>query len=203
MGIINFLIIVFDNLASNCYRDFGNRNDVEQDYIFVLGILFGIINGSCRLMWGYLMDRFGFKPLMLIISFIEISIAASFYFIVKINILYFICVLLISLCIGGHFSMLAPLFNKVYGVGIGPQTYGICGIFIGLANLTGPLLCIFFLDDKSDFLIAFLIAGSIIIIKIVCLILFDENEKYNFDELEGNNDLGKIERESTKIERKN
>ena len=91
--------------------------------------------------------------------------------------------------------MLAPLFNKVYGVAIGPQIYGICGIFIGLANLTGPLLCAFFLEEKSDFLVAFLIAGSIIIIKIICLILFDENEKYNFEEIEGNNDIGKIERE--------
>ena len=190
-------------MVSNCYRDFGNRNEVDQDYIFVLGILFGIVNGSCRLMWGYLMDRFGFKPLMLTISFIEISIATSFYFIVKINILYFICVLLIALCIGGHFSMLAPLFNKVYGVAICPQTYGICGFFIGLANLTGPLLCAFFLEEKSDFLVAFLIAGSFIIIKIVCLILFDESEKYNFKEIEDNNDLGKIERESTTIEEKN
>jgi MFS family permease len=68
-------------LISNCYRDFGNRNEVKQDYIFILGILFGIVNGSSRLLWGYLMDKFGFKPLMTIIAFIEISLAASFYFI--------------------------------------------------------------------------------------------------------------------------
>ena len=170
--------------------------------MFVLGILFGIVNGSCRLLWGYLMDRFGFKPLMLIISFIEIAIASSFYFIVKIGELYFVCVLLIALCLGGHFSMLAPLFNKVYGVAIGPQTYGICGFFIGLANLTGPLLCAFFLKEKEDFLVAFLVAGSLIIIKIICLIMFNENEKYNFEEIEKNNDLGKIERESAKVEEK-
>ena len=42
-----------------------------------------------------------------------------------------------------------------------------------------------------------------IIIKIVCLILFDESEKYNIKEIEDNNDLGKIERESTTIEEKN
>ena len=110
------------------------------------------------------MDKFGFKPLMTIIAFIEISLAASFYFIVKIGELYFVCVLLIALCLGGHFSMLAPLFNKVYGVAIGPQIYGICGIFIGLANLTGPLLSAFFLKEKTDFLVAFLIGGGIVII---------------------------------------
>ena len=193
------LNLVFDNLASNCYRDFGNKNEVKQEYMFIIGILFGIVNGSSRLFWGYLMDKFGFKPLMLIISFLEISIAASFYFIVSINILYLISVLLVSLCIGGHFSLLAPLFNKVYGVSIGPQTYGMCGIFIGLANLTGPLLCAFFLKEKSDFLISFLISGSIVIIKIICLFLFDENEKYNFNENE-ENDIGKVQRESTNME---
>ena len=108
------------------------------------------------------MDKFGFKPLMFTIAFIEITIAGSFYFIVKINELYFICVLLIALCIGGHFSILAPLFNKVYGVDIGPQTYGICGFFIGISNLTGPLICAFFLKKETDFLYAFIGAGSLV-----------------------------------------
>ena len=148
------------------------------------------------------MDKFGFKPLMFTIAFIEISIAGSFYFTVKINEIYFISVLLISLCIGGHFSILAPLFNKVYGVDIGPQCYGICGFFIGLSNLTGPLLCAFFLKEKSHFLIAFLFGGSFVIIKIVCLFFFNENEKYEFEEFEDENDLGKIERESKTIDEK-
>ena len=149
------------------------------------------------------MDKFGFKPLMFTIAFIEITIAGSFYFTVKINELYFICVLLIALCIGGHFSILAPLFNKVYGVDIGPQTYGICGLFIGISNLTGPLICAFFLEKETDFLYAFIGAGSLVIVKIICLILFDENEKYNFDEIEVKNDLGKIERESIQVEKEN
>ena len=151
------------------------------------------------------MDKFGFKPLMFTIAFIEISIVGSFYFTVNINEIFFISVLLISLCLGGHFSILAPLFNKVYGVDIGPQTYGICGFFIGIANLTGPILCAFFLKKKTDFLYAFIFSGSLVIIKIVCLFLFDENEKYNFDEIlevkKDNNDLGKIERESVNIEK--
>ena len=42
-----------------------------------------------------------------------------------------------------------------------------------------------------------------VIVKIICLILFDENEKYNFDEIEVKNDLGKIERESIQVEKEN
>ena len=43
------------------------------------------------------------------------------------------------------------------------------------------------------------------LIKIVCLFLFNENEKYNFDEIlevkNDNNNLGKIERESVNVEK--
>ena len=46
-------------------------------------MMFGLVNGSSRLLWGYLMDKFGFKPLMSIIAGIEITLAGSFYFIVN------------------------------------------------------------------------------------------------------------------------
>ena len=53
--------------------------------------MFGLVNGSSRLLWGYLMDKFGFKPLMSVIACIEIIVAGSFYFIVKYDILYYMC----------------------------------------------------------------------------------------------------------------
>lgn len=185
-----------DNLVSNCARDFGNKNHVNQDYLFLLGILFGLVNGSSRFLWGYLMDKYGFKPLMSVIAAIEVILAGSFYFIVKFDLLYIICVLLIAACIGGHFSILAPLFNKVYGVEVGPQAYGLCGFFIGGANLTGPLLSMFLLKDNIHFLFAFLIGGTIVMIKIFCLFIFDEDEKFNFDEIKIDEDIGEIARDS-------
>ena len=144
------------------------------------------------------MDKFGFKPLMSVIAGIEVTLAGSLYFIVKYDFLYIFCILLVAACIGGHFSILAPLFNKVYGVAIGPQTYGICGFCIGLSNLTGPLLCMFILKKNTDFLVAFLFGGSLVMIKIFCLLMFDENEKFDFDEFnkEYENDIGQIVRDS-------
>lgn len=158
--------------------------------------MFGLVNGSSRLLWGYLMDKFGFKPLMSIIAGIEITLAGSFYFIVKYDLLYIICVLLIAACIGGHFSILAPLFNKVYGIEVGPQAYGICGFFIGFSNMSGPLLCMFLLKKNTHFLIAFLFGGSLVLIKIFCLLMFDEEEKFNFDTINIDEDIGEITRES-------
>ena len=164
--------------------------------------MFGLVNGSCRLLWGYLMDKFGFKPLMSVIAFIEVLVSGSFYFIVKYDLLYITCVLLIAICIGGHFSILAPLFNKVYGVAIGPQAYGICALFIGVSNLSGPLMCMLLLKKNTDFLIAFLFGGSLVMIKIICLLLFDEDEKFNFNEIKIETDIGQIARETKGEEEK-
>ena len=46
---------------------------MSANAIFTLGILFGIVNGSSRFLWGYLMDKLGFKTLMFIITIIEVS----------------------------------------------------------------------------------------------------------------------------------
>ena len=175
-----FIIIVLDFLISNCNRDFGNKSGVSQNALFILGTLFGIINGSSRFFWGYLMDKFGFKILMFIITGIEITIAASLYFSVKIEIIYIISVLLISACIGGHFATLSPTFNKVFGLEKGPEMYGLTGNGIGIASVSGPLLSYFVLKEKKDFLVVFLIGGALCVLKFFVLIMFKENEKFKY-----------------------
>ena len=81
------------------------------------------------------MDKFGFKVLMFIITAIEIIISATLYFSVQIEALYIISVLLISACLGGHFAILSPVFNKVFGLEKGPEMYGLTGNFIGIASV--------------------------------------------------------------------
>ena len=173
-----FIFIVFDFLISNCYRDFGNKNGVSPEAIYYLGILFGIVNGLSRFMWGYLMDKFGFQILMLIITLIEIIISTSIYFSIYNSILYVICVLVVSACIGGHFAILSPQFNKTFGFVIGPELYGITASFIGLASLCGPLMTNFIIETKKDFLIVFMVGGAFCMIKLFFTLIFDEDYKY-------------------------
>ena len=97
------------------------------------------------------MDKFGFKILMFIITSIEIIIAATLYFSVQNDILYIISVLLISACLGGHFAILSPVFNKVFGLEKGPEMYGLTGNFIGIASVSGPLMSNFVLKEKKIF----------------------------------------------------
>ena len=168
-----------DFLISNCNRDFANKNDVPQTAIFILGILFGIVNGSSRFLWGYLMDKFGFRILMFAITTIEITVGVSLYFAVKFAPIFVICVLSIGACIGGNFVILAPTFNKIFGLKIGPELYGITSISIGIANISGPILTTLILKENKDYLIAFLIGASLSFCKIILLLFFKEDQ-YQF-----------------------
>ena len=168
-----------DFLISNCNRDFFNRNNDAQTAVFILGILFGIVNGSSRFLWGYLMDKLGFRTLMFAITTIEVSVGISLYFIVKLHFLFVFCVLLIGACIGGNFVILAPTFNKIFGLQIGPELYGITSISIGIANISGPILTTLILKENKDYLIAFLIGASLSFTKFILLFFFKE-EPYEF-----------------------
>ena len=126
------------------------------------------------------MDIFGFKILMFLITVIEIVMAATLYFSVHSPVIYVISVLLIAACIGCHFSILSPCFNKIFGLEVGPEMYGLTGNFIGIASICGPIMTKFIIQAKEDYLYAFLAGGSLCLVKIFVLLVFDENDKYVF-----------------------
>ena len=148
---------------------------MSSNAIFTLGILFGIVNGSSRFLWGYLMDKLGFKTLMFIITAIEVTVGSTLYFMVNYEAIFVIEVLLIGACIGGNFVILAPTFKKIFGLQIGPELYGITSISIGIANISGPILTKLLLKERGDYLIAFIIATSLSGIKFIVLLFFNEN----------------------------
>ena len=94
--------------------------------------------------------------------------------------MYIISVLLISACLGGHFAILSPVFNKIFGLEKGPEMYGLTGNCIGIASVSGPLMSNFVLKNKQDFLIVFLVGGALCVVKFVVLIFFNENDKFKY-----------------------
>lgn len=191
-----FNLLVIDFLISNCYRDFGSRRGTKPGNMYIIGVMFGVINGGSRFLWGWLMDKFGFKILMFIITGIEIIISCTFYYCAKIAPLYIISVLLVSACIGGHFAILSPVFNKIFGLERGPEMYGVTGNFIGIASICGPIFTNFILNETKDFLVVFLVGGGLCILKLIILMFFDENDKYIYENvdslLDDNNNENKI-----------
>ena len=154
-----------------------------QEPLYLIGILFGIVNGSTRFIWGYLMDKFNFRILMIIISIIEIAICGSIYFVSHIPALFVIENLLVATCLSGTFTTITPLFNKVFK-NLGAEMYGITGFLIGLASFLGPILTKLLIKGDSDYIIIYSIGGGICLIKFIALFFFDENSEYVWKDLE-------------------
>ena len=158
-------------------------------------MLFGVVNGICRIFWGILLDKFGFKILMNIIAIIEIISSSLIYYAVENDFFYILIVLLIATCLGGNFVCIIPLYTQIYGMDAGPRMFALTAAIIGILQFCGPLLVKFFLSEKKDYLIAFLIYGTFCVIKLVVLGFFDDKEKIkvhrNIEGIEKNKDLEK------------
>jgi MFS family permease len=174
-----FFLIVACFLITNTYRILGNRKNVGQSPLYLIGILFGIVNGSTRFIWGFLMDKFNFKILMVIISILEITICFSIYFFSDNPVIFVIENLLVATCLSGTFTTITPLFNKVFKE-VGAEMYGLTGFFIGLASFLGPVLTKILIKEDDDYIIVYSVGGGICIVKFIFLFFFDENSEYIF-----------------------
>ena len=164
---MNFFILFSKN-------DFGDKKGISQNAIFIIKLSSGIIQSLSNLIFGLIMDKYGFKLLMYIITSLEILISASIYFAVINDYIYILYISLVLVCIGGTFSILAPEFIRIFGIIYGPEIYGLTGISIGIANFIGLLLCKFFMKNEKYYLLTFLIGTVLCIIKLFILIYFKD-----------------------------
>ena len=143
-----------------------------------MGTLFGIINGSSRFIWGYLMDIFGFKCLMVIISFMELTVSLTIFYVaskMQNIIIYIIENLIIALCLSGTFTMITPTFSKIFG-NKGAEIYGITGMSIGFASFLGPILTKILIvhPGVKDYEIVYFSGGTFVILNLITLFIFKE-----------------------------
>ena len=97
------------------------------------------------------MDKLNFKILMIIISFIEFGVCGTIYYFADKAVIFIIENLLVSCCLSGTFTIITPLFNKIFNE-LGAEMYGLTGFFIGLASFAGPILTKIMIHKDSDYL---------------------------------------------------
>ena len=183
LGIICFSVPFFLYLLTNTNRAFGNKSDISQSALQIMAIIFGIINGITRFMWGLLMDNFSFKPLMSIIMIMEAIIAFTVYY-SKINkYLYIFENLMCAICLSGFFTTITPTFNKVFGFKNGAKLYGLTGILIGVASFLGPVITKLYIGGKNKIELyrnVYFSGGFVVALSFIALIMFKE-KIYEYD----------------------
>ena len=169
--IMSLFTLIFGFLLTNTYRSFGeisfinNKNPADQNEKMIknlkaLSKVFTLLNTFGRILWGFIADRVRFKILYPIICIVQIICGATIYFSAGNIVAYFIVTNVGILSFAGHIVLFPNLIHTKFGVDKSVYLLGICGIFIGIAAIIGPILSIFILKQKKDYLIVYLVGAA-------------------------------------------
>ena len=164
--------LIFGFLLTNTYRNFGKLRFVKEEkstqkaYLLfkdekpavnkmeenlkILSKVFTLLNTFSRLVWGYLSDKIRFKILYTIVCINQLLCGSLIFFSSQNIVTYFIVVNLGVLSFSGHVILFPTLIHNKFGVENSVYLLGICGIFVGISALIGPVISIFVLSNNKD-----------------------------------------------------
>ena len=169
--ILSVCTLIFGFLLTNTYRSFGelsfikkgsmdDSNEKMKKNLKALSKVFTLLNTFSRIIWGVIADRVRFKILYSIVCIVQIICGATIYFSAGNIVGYFIVTNLGVLSFAGHIVLFPTLIHTKFGVDKSIYLLGIYGIFSGIAAMIGPILSIFVLKEKKDYLILYLVGAA-------------------------------------------
>ena len=182
--------LIYGYLLSNTYRTFGEVSFINEKekgseeesakmkgYLQTLSKVFTLLNTFGRLLWGFIADRVRFKILYPIVCVIQIISGATIYISTSNIVAYYITTNLGVLGFAGHVIVFPNLIPIKFGVEKSVYLLGICAIFTGIAALIGPILTLFVLKEKKDYLIIYLVGAAPTIFSLLIAIIIKVETK--------------------------
>ena len=163
---------VFSTFFSYSYKVYGENTEPhppisEKTLTWAASIGSGIVNGLSRVVLGAVVDRVGFKTLFTILMTIQLVNSLISYWAAYWPAVYFTCVLVNYMCIGGTFAIFPVAVTNVFGLTTGPKIY----VWILLGSFFGSLINLFettVLLDALGFAALFYFGSAV---QVVCLLV--------------------------------
>lgn len=149
------------------------NNDYYVTTLYMFNMIFG---GLGRFFWGYMIDKYEFKKIFIILE-IMVFINVIIFPFVKNNLLFSFSILSIAFFDGGLISIMGPGLISIYGLNIGAKILPIKGLAFFLGLLICPLIGFLF-EKNLGIENVFLILGSLNIIGVI--LSFFIKTKYNW-----------------------
>jgi MFS family permease len=174
-SIMLFNGLFFGVYMVSVYKDIGlNKGSIGDRELTIAGAVGSFVNGSSRILWASLYDKFGFRIIYMIILVIQLISAVSLYSARFNFVAYSILLWLAFLCEGGHFSLFPPSAVKLYGIEEGGKIFTISFFAVPLSSFLGFTLAHFI--PGIDAKIVFYIGALMTLFNIILLMVFDEDE---------------------------
>lgn len=114
-------------LISYSFKPFGessaNHNPVDDGLLTWAASIGAIVNGCMRIIFGNLVDVYSFRSLMTILLALELVLCSVFYFAAHSPSIFFACIMMNYIVLGGFFTIMPVSVTRVFGLKQGPQVY--------------------------------------------------------------------------------
>ncbi|SMD05543.1 L-lactate MFS transporter [Sporomusa malonica] len=155
----------FFSAATSSMMFFGHVSPIAQDMLGISAkaasgvvVLLAIANTSGRMVWGWISDKLGrFKVInillvLLVIAMIGMTQVSSYFAFASM-------VMIVGLCYGGFFSIIAPLLADMFGERSLAVNFGIMFLMVGAGAFVGPRLAALLKIATGSYVQAFVTAG--------------------------------------------
>ena len=172
---------VFGTCFSYSYKIYGENQEPHppiSDYLltWAASIGSGFVNGLARITLGAIVDGVGFKTLFTVLMSLQLVNSLVCYWAAYVPWIYFACVMVNYMCLGGIFAIFPVAVTNVFGLEKGPQIYvwillgtffsslfnlfettilldwlGFASLFyFGAATQVASLILVYFYEEKLD-----------------------------------------------------
>lgn len=115
--LMGFCSIFYGMYMISVYKILGEDNGIDDLTLTIAGSCGAVANAASKFGSGLLVDRYGFKKIYVITLLIQILVASTIYFVVKLDkYVYFIWILLSQITLASHFSLFPTVVGKIYGL---------------------------------------------------------------------------------------
>lgn len=161
-----------------------HQDTLTENIAFWISVTYSVINGVGRSILGLLYDRFGFKILRVSLFF-EIVIGGATFFTSEIPWLFFMLSVIAALISASTVIILPASVNKVFGLDVSAEVYGVIFPLYGLSALTAPIISksINIASYTSDYpyLILFELGAALGLVGFIISLTMNE-EPFQYDE---------------------
>ena len=156
------------------YKDIAVFLEVMSDQsMAVLGSTGALLSSFCKLVFGHMNDKYGFKIVYFLLIAQIIVVGGCFGIGTDISWVFglYICISYVSL--GGHYTILAPICRKLFGRIVGMKVWGVLYVTIGMGTLFAFIAQVIEPDIK-DFAMMILVLSSLAVFSLASLMFFRE-----------------------------
>jgi len=131
---------VFGFYVASVYKT-SNQGMLSDSILTVAGSLGAICNGSSRIIWGGLQDKYGFRKVYTTLMLLQWVISFTLHYTRASGFLYTLWVCCSFFCLGGHFSLFPSAIVRIFGITNGGMVSTIAALVcVPTASLAGYAL---------------------------------------------------------------